>query len=171
MNKIILVLYILVLLNSCYTQGTHKQSILVNAKITGKITVPNIRDPSSVFYSIKINVINNTDSIIRFRLMSCSWDYNMVFNADAVLFWHTCDKNIPQLLQLKPDEKISFNGKIKGLNLLTVKEQKNLRIGFILIKEKEVASGINLVELIWEKRKEKKDIIWSETPILTDMVY
>lgn len=112
-------------------------------------------------YAISFAVQNNTDSIIKFEIMSCSWESNFIFNIDSVSFiGGYCDSNFPIVVVLKPDEKVTYNG-------IVVFKQNNgneiefIRMGFVLIVGSEQADVDNFDKKLYNGRNNKKDIIWS----------
>ena len=121
------------------------------------------------YYSIEIFMINNTNSPIKFWTWSCSWTENWLTNSKNVDFYYPeCNSNVPIISTINPNGKLIIKGKLE-----VIKENytlmKNIRIGFIMIKEDEYNDYTdNFYEILGYKFKEKKDIYWSEPFNITE---
>jgi hypothetical protein len=138
--------------------------IKVQVEIIDKLSLEKFKGS---FYSVRINLINNTDSIVRFWVMSCSWQDNWIFNSDKLyLFNEGCDKNCPVIKELKPKQNITFNG-IVCIEKLDCLKQDNINIGFIFVKEKEFVDDntIDFRDILYRKKEKKKDITWVKFPL------
>ena len=140
-----------------------KDSILkVQVRAINKSNSVQFKDVKGVFYSINIDLINNTDSIIRFWIMKCSWQDNWVSNTDSMhLIDRACDGNFPIHTQIEPGQKITFNGIIVIANTSVIKNHNDFRLGFVLIKKGESSGDSDFRRVLRDKIKTKKDIIWS----------
>ena len=162
MKKILLVIFVLALFG-CNTHKIKKNGLEVQVKVLNQLDISNYRGAEGVLYSVKIDLINNTDSVVRFWTMLCSWEDNWLFNFDSIwLYYPGCDKNFPVVKQIEPCQKLTYNSIIEILSDINNLKGKYIKLGFILIKEKEMSDDIDFRPLLHKKRKEKKDIIWSE---------
>jgi hypothetical protein len=114
------------------------------------------------FYSIKLYLINNTDSTISYWTNSCSWQSNWVFENKNFSFVVECPKNIPKLMQLKGKESATYDGLILSSNLdlqgIVVE-----RLGFVLVKENDVGTDADFISVLVKKIKDNKDIFWTNS--------
>jgi len=74
MNKLCIVLILFILFSSCYGPKLNEKKIKVQIHFISKINSDKIDAKEGIFYSIKIDLINNGDSTDRFWIMSCSWE-------------------------------------------------------------------------------------------------
>ena len=140
-----------------------KDSILkVQVRAINKSNSVQFKDVKGVFYSINIDLINNTDSIIQFWIMSCSWDDNFIFNTVKVhLLGWDCNKNSPEICQIAPGQIKTYNVILCIRNNSVIKNHKDVKLGFVLIKKEENLGGGDFDRLLHDKIKREKDIIWS----------
>ena len=113
------------------------------------------------FYSINLDLINNTDSIFKFWTNSCSWQSNWLFNTNALGFYVECPKNVPVITQIKAHEKITYKGIIELRD--TSYTRSLFKVGFVVIKQNEVINDPGFVSILTTKIGTGKDIIWSES--------
>ena len=142
-----------------------KESTLkVQVKVNNKLNSEEYKKMEGVFYSIDIGLINDTDSTIHFWMMSCSWMDNMRFStAKAYLYLWGCDKNCPELYQVESGHKITYNGVLCIENASIIKNHKDIKLGFVLIRAGETSGNSDFLRLLSDKIKRKKDFIWSNT--------
>ena len=134
----------------------------VQVKVNNKLTSEEYKKMEGVFYSIDIDLINDTDSTIHFWMMSCSWMDNMRFStAKAYLYLWGCDKNWPELCQIESGHKITYNGVLRIENASIIKNHKDIKLGFVLIREGETSGNSDFERVLSDKIKRKKDFIWS----------
>ena len=141
-----------------------KESTLkVQVKVNNKLNSEEYKKMEGVFYSIDIGLINDTDSTIHFWMMSCSWMDNMRFStAKAYLYkWGGCNKNVPELKQIEPGHKITYNGIICIRNASFFRNHKDVKLGFVLIRKGETSGDSDFERVLSDKIKRKKDFIWS----------
>jgi hypothetical protein len=101
-----------------------------------------IKEKNGNFYSIKINLINKTDSTVRFWMMTTSWWDHMVFSSHGICFyWLRCNHNFPTIKKLLPNESLVYNGIIQICDTSNYKIKKSFKIGFILINKNEYNVG------------------------------
>ena len=167
MNKLFLGLSILILLNSCKTLNSKEQRLRIKIDQIEKIPSSVLNLKSGDFYSVKINLINNTDSTIRFWMMSTSWWDNWIFNSDGICFyWLTCNHNFPSIKELLPHKNLTLNSIIEVCDTSNNKIKQGLKLGFILINKNEYSFEKDYFEILLDKKNKHKDIIWCDEPII-----
>ena len=121
------------------------------------------------YYSIEILMINKSNSPIKFWMWSCSWVENWETNSKNVIFdYPDCNNNVPIISTINPNGKLIITGKLKVLKE-NYDLMKNIRIGFIMIREDEYhEETFNFYEILGNKHKENKDIYWSEPFNITE---
>ena len=152
-------LTIIVLLNSC-TSGKSK-NIIANVTVIERLNPKSLQVKKGIFYSIKIDLINNTDTVLKFWTMTCSWQINWIFENRQFRFFVNCPKNYEIIKQIEPHEKIVYNGIIELVDTTYVVSDKRFKVGFVLVKDNE-ADRIGFISTLDNKIKINKDIIWSE---------
>lgn len=136
--------------------------------IKSQITITERVDPHSLkvdsgrFYAVKIDLINDTDTTLNFWTMSCSWQDNWVIEDKSLLFLGDCPKNTPEMVQLAPRKKIRYDGIIELTDTASFNSNKELRLGFVLIKKNEVHRDGEFRTVLYKKIDAKEDIYWSE---------
>lgn len=163
MNKLLLsFLLTTLLLVNCSVNRSKESAIVINAGIIEKPDKDLFKDISGTFYSLHIEIVNNTDSVFRFWTMSCSWQVNWVFsNENLHLFNYGCDSNYPMIIEILPGNAITYDGIIRIQGELGHDTIYNTRLGLICIKEKEVNSLEDFHKVLEEKFNTKQGIIWS----------
>lgn len=173
MKKLIFSSLILILtFNQCGLKHKEKESkIKLYFNILNKVDNKN-NNNEYVYYSAEIKLVNNTDSIFKFWTMTCSWPENFVFSFDStyvpfdtldIYLGHSCQSNYSIIHQIKPKDKITIKTVIRYIGSNNYLIEKKIRLGFIIIKEKELSKlGEEFFEELIKKRKNRKDIIWSE---------
>ena len=162
MKKILLVIFVLTLFG-CNTKDKPKKTGLeVQVETLNKIDRKDAKNKNDVYYSMCINLINNTDSVFGYWTSTCGWENNFIFNVGSTgIVWdRICDSNFPVLKKIGPRNKWPHYVTIH-FNLDSVKG-KEIKIGFILIKEKEGSESMEFYDLLNDKREKEKDVIWSE---------
>ena len=169
MNKLILWFCILFLLESCISSKCSENPLQVKVDVIDKIPLNVIKEKNGNFYSVKINLINKTDSTVRFWMMTTSWWDHMVFNSHGIcFFWRICNHNFPELKKLLPNESLIYNGIIQICDTSNYKIKKSFKIGFIFINKNEYNVGDHDFDIILDKKKNNKYIIWCDKPIILD---
>ena len=127
-------------------------------------------------------MINNSDSVICYWIMNCSWDDNWIFdNKQLSLYPQECTRNFPVKEQINPYHKkviksivyvkdslkLTKDKYFKGNNIyVKIRPDyingKFFRIGFVLVKKEEVSTTSDFREILYDKIKEQKDVIWSD---------
>ena len=143
-----------------------KDNLEIQVNITEKLSSNKFKQYNGTFYSVRIDLINNTDSVIYFWTLSCSWEDNWLSSTKALyLLGRVCDSNSPILRQIEPGKKFTFNGTIRVKEKLDRTDE--LKLGFILISKNEMSDGDDLDKILTLKYNKQKDIIWS-TPFKID---
>ncbi len=163
MKNILLAIAVIILFSQCNRRRTANHCFVVNVDIIGETTISSNMHKDHRFYKANIDLINNCDTIIHFWIMTCSWEDNFIFNNDSFLYFYNagCDGNFPKLVQIEPNNKISYTGIIDIADTSTNLNYKTYKLGFLLIKEKEYDYNDDYHLLINEKIKNKDAIIWS----------
>lgn len=166
MNRIILLIGICVLFTCCTLQKTRKKNIDIEVNIIEKLDYKIFQHLEGPVYSINIDLFNNTDSVVYFWAMSCSWEMNWRSSTKAFyLISLGCDSNSPILNQIEPGKKFTYKGIACVNENLT--DKSDVRLGFLLIKKNDFTRGSDFLKVLASKFKEPKNIIWSE-PIKFD---
>jgi hypothetical protein len=164
MRKLILLMAISTLLYiGCHNEK--ESNLKVNVNVISKLDPKIIYNKEVPLYSIDIDLINHTDSVVRFWIMNCSWPDSWISNHNLVgLYCCVCDMNYPVIRQIDAGQKITFKGTLMVLDSLEDVKKYDLKLGFVFVKEKDysIKDGGSFRELVLDKGKESKDIIWSE---------
>jgi mitochondrial fission protein ELM1 len=167
MKKIICTFCLIILVCSCTKNKVRQKDLQIKVEVSEKI---DLQLRSYVFkdcYPVKISLINNTDTTIRYWIMRCSWEENFVLTSDSVnLFGLGCDGNFPTVKEILPVDTIVYKNEYLRVFHWSIKQKTaNVKLGFILIRENE--STVNTFDsILSEKRKIKTDVIWSDDPII-----
>jgi len=78
MNKLCIVLILFILFSSCDAPKLHEKKLNVHIHFINKINSDKFDAKEGIFYSIKLDLINNSDLTDRFWTMSCSWEDNWI---------------------------------------------------------------------------------------------
>jgi len=159
MKHILSTLMAIILISSC--SPNKSKDIVIHTSAVRRIN-PNFQDINDgEFYSIKIDLINNTDSIFKFWTMTCSWESNWVFDNKSLKFFVECPKNYPVIKIVKPHKRIEYDGIIELIDSTNINRHNDFKIGFVLVKTTEVIKESEVIETLRNKIHENKDIIWS----------
>ncbi len=152
--------------SSCHSNDKHlsvnikvgERSYSVQKKAREYIQEQNLNQTFSA-YSIKIDIINNTDSTIKYWIMKCCWQDNFIFNTSGIyLDYCICDSNYPMLETLYPHQIKTIPGTIIFVSdSIKIKTGK---IGFALLDDEEEFESY-LFNRITMQVKDEKNIIWS----------
>jgi hypothetical protein len=147
-----------------------KESTLkVQVSVIDKLNSEYYKEMGGIFYTLNIDLINNTDSTIQIWMMSCSWMENMLSNtAKAHLLGCNCDKNCPELYKIKSGQAITYNGILRVKDTSVLKNHQEVKLGFVLIKEGETSGNGDFYRILSDKIKRKKDFIWSNTIVFKE---
>ena len=95
--------------------------------------------------------------------MTCSWQGNWISNTKGIYFCNVvCDHNVPYVRQIEPGKNIIYIGIICVDEAVKPTKESGIKLGCILIKEKEVLELLNFRKVLSNKMDEQKDIIWSD---------
>jgi hypothetical protein len=122
-------------------------------------------------YDIKVEIKNNSEKSVFIWLMSCSWEDNFEINNNYIsLKGHSCDKNIPHLIEIKKGEskiyKTTLSKSIKFdypcENCIYGKQVETSKLGLIIIDDifKPKSEGFGEYSLAMEDKSLWKRI-WS----------
>ena len=167
MKKIICTFCLIVLVCSCTKNKVRQKDLQIKVEVSEKMNL----QLSSTFdidcYPVKISLINNTDTTLRYCIMTCSWEDNFVLTSDSVnLFALGCDHNFPTVKEILPGDTIVYKNEYLRVFRWSGKQKTaNVKLGFIFIRNNE--SKVNTFDsILSEKRKIKTDVIWSDDPII-----
>ena len=172
MKKILLAICLIALIGNCNAQKPKKKSLEIQVKVLEQIDKSEFYEEKGVFYSANIDLINNTDTVIRFWAWTCEWQDNWFCNEDSIeVYCQGCDKNFLTVREIKPGETFTYDATLKILCNLESIKGKDIKLGFILIKEKEFEMSLDFgidemndfLRLVYDKHKKGKDIFWSNS--------
>lgn len=159
---IILLLSLTFILTNCIhfakknSSISQKKELQISLKLLQEPTKTNLQGNKG--YPAKITLTNNTDSIIAYWTMSCSWTDNWSFDTDCISFKSQgCDKNIPQFIELKTNQSIEYDC-ILNLHSDIIKQFK---LGFVLLGKNDFSEFENRMN--WRSFIRKHKIYWSDT--------
>jgi len=162
MKKMFFILSLIVLLNQCILKPK-ESNIKIQVKVIDKIDINKFKDFGCYFYSVDIELCNNTDTLIQFWTMTCSWQDNWISTTDSLrLFNEGCTRNFPKIEQINPRGKMACKSIICVMSSLNYIKKKCIKLGFVLIKKNEISKDSEFAKVLSKKIKERKDIIWSE---------
>ena len=163
MNRTFLIMCVIIILSSCIANKSPKTGVEIHVRILNKLDPNNFKRKEGVYYSVSIDLTNNTDTVFNYCTSSCSWENNWIFNMDSIGIVRDllCDKNDLLVKRINPKQKITYYVVIHS-SLKQIKENE-YKLGLILIKENEISNLNEFYEVFYEKFMKKKDIIWSET--------
>lgn len=160
--KIILLVSILVL-NSCNMETPLGKSIEFKIGIISKLNSNIFRGLTGDYYSVKIDLVNHTDSTLKFWIMTCYWQLNFISNSDELYLYNNgCDNNYPHIIEIEKNKSYSFDGVIRVSKELKLKKNR-YKLGFIYIKEKEIKDELDFMSKVTNKKPDDKSIIWSNS--------
>ncbi len=164
MKTILVILSIFISFSQCRSTPKVKEpNIKIQVRVIDKIDLPKFRDLGCKFYSAEIELLNNTDSVLEFWQMICSWQENWIFTSNSLsLFNEGCPRNFPKLEQIQPKEKVVIKTVICSRSTKQSKKETTIKLGFVLIKKQEVLEDMQFYNVLYTKIKQQKDIIWSE---------
>ena len=166
MRKIILLICILSVFITCnFYKKSNKLDIQKSVK--EKLSSNKFKHERGTFYSINIDLYNNTDTTISFWVISCPFWENLILKETHALnfYYGGCDNVGIFLKQIAPNKKLTFKEIIQISDDST--NNNNIKLGLILIKKNELPDSLSsdfefFDKLLSSKRKKQKDIIWSE---------
>jgi hypothetical protein len=162
MHRFLIAVLFFFILISCNTSCKKDKQISVRIMQVEKLDRKNFENLEGTFYSVKIAMINNTDTVFSFWSMTCSWELTWITNSRKFsLLGRNCDINFPILRKINPGKELVFNGIIISNDTILQKGQNIVKLGFILIKENEYNKTKGLFFVVMEKFEEKDHTLWS----------
>jgi hypothetical protein len=113
------------------------------------------------FNYVKIDLTNNTDSVLNYWTNSCSWQSNWIIDNKSIMWYVMCPKNVPVLVKLPRHYTKSYFGLIEFTDS-TIFDGRKFRIGFVFIPKSEVRSDLDYDPVLKDKIM-KKDVFWSNS--------
>lgn len=164
-TKISLLVICLIIALSGIVFITKSGTIENKVTILDKLSKDDFKGEKGDFYSVRIDIVNKTDSTVSFCNMSCSWDCNFISSRNSILgiYNRGCDKNELKVIHLNSGEKQSYFGVIQVLDPTLISKREKVKLGFILIKESEISSRSSFRNLLKLKRSKVEDVIWSNS--------
>jgi hypothetical protein len=164
MKRIASVISIILLFVSCVSRESADKRVKIEVRIIGKSDSNMFNGMEGRFYSTNIDFVNNTDSAIYFWTKSCSWEDNWISNSKTLhLINPGCDSNYPCIVQVESGKSITYKGTVRLYTSLEEARDIIYRLGFILIRKKEVTYDLEFNEVLSRKREKGVDLIWSES--------
>jgi hypothetical protein len=164
MKRLLFILIAIVLFSQCISKPKVKEpGFKIHVKVIDKIDIARFKDSGSSFYSVDIELFNNSDTLLEFWSMTCSWQDNWISSNDSLyLFNKGCPSNYPITRKINPSDKIICKGIIWVTSTLSYIKKQRIKLGFVLIKKNEILDNFEFGKILSKKIKERKDIIWSE---------
>ena len=116
-------------------------------------------------FPIEILAKNNSDTVIRFWEMTCSWQDNWLLNDSIItIFRSSCDGNFPAKIKIEPGKVYSHKCFLYSEHPVIEIINRNLKVGFILVQEQDHSNPkMDYFELISKRRSSKQNLIWSNS--------
>jgi len=166
MKNIYIFLSVIILLSSSCVLDPKKKSLQLEVSLVNKIQPSVVKEKTGEFYSIKLNIINNTNSKVRFWILSCWWEDNCIFNCKNIVFHYPkCYKNSLDIKEIASGGCLIYTGIIKVINNISLNNEEGFKLGFILIKENEYRKNMDFDKILLDKINKNKDIIWCDNLI------
>jgi len=115
-------------------------SIFNMKRIIAVVSVGNKLNPAYIhayngrFYAVNIDLINNTDSIFSFWIMTCSWQWNWISKNNSLKWWYDeCNRNFPINKNIESLHEIAFKGIIEVLDTVNLSSGDKFHLGLIVI--------------------------------------
>jgi hypothetical protein len=117
-----------------------------------------VKVDTQTYWIIPTTLTNLTNDTLTYLSMSCSWQsFYLVSNKKLKKENYWCDKNIPVILKLAPNESREIKLRLI-VNRLTNAPPLGFKIGLNLVKIKDLVDGFNYV---LTNQQKKMNIIWS----------
>ena len=154
--------FLLILLFTSCLNG--KKEAFINFKIINDEEIIEVNHGEKINgYLLKTEIRNNTDTTLKFWIMSDSWYDNFGYNDHFQFFDKNSDKSIPELIEIKSNESKFFVSKLAVSDSIKTSKGKKIKAGFVLIFEHEyefLNHKASIHELILAKQKKNQDLIW-----------
>lgn len=169
MKDLIKVIFVILIVSSCTTRP--KEIITSHVTILDKVEFTKLDLDTfdlrqylkhGKFNFVKIDLMNNTDSVLYYWTNSCSWQSNWIMDNKSIIWYVMCPKNVPVLVKLPPHYTKSYFG-IVEFNDSTIFDGRKFKIGFVYIQKNEVRSDLDYSPILDEKIEKIKDIFWSNS--------
>jgi hypothetical protein len=169
MINLLTVICFILFVSSCAT--TPKENISSHITILDKVDFAkldmdtfNLREylEHRRYNSVKIDLLNNSDSDLYYWTNSCSWQSNWILDNNSITWYVMCPKNIPILVKLLPRDSKSYYGLVEFTDS-TFSAIKKFKIGFVFVRKNEVQSDFDFIPILRDKIENKKDIFWSNS--------
>ena len=185
-------IFILSISSVCYLHAQNvSDSLIVEIKVKKEYFVTHSKKFAEVIYryenlditkdsvaekrfDIELTIKNASKSSMFIWLMPCSWEDNFFVNNNYIFIaGRDCDKNIPTIVEIKPDESKIYNTTlVKSIkfdypckNCIHGRQVEETKLGLILISDITKRDYINYTLSMEDKSKWK--IIWSNSlPLL-----
>ena len=110
----------------------------------------------NINYEVEITLNNNTDSILHFVSMTCSWDQNIIINTPYITYLRDdCNSNYPHVINIEPHDRRTLRAFLENKRFVQGSEKEvDLRMGLIMITD--VADYDSIME-----DKSAWSVIWS----------
>lgn len=140
--------------------NSQTKNLALNVKVTKYPKLLKSTDRESI-YQIDIHLINKTDSVVLFGVVSCFWQENFLSNNQCchILGRSDCDFSSLDTMVIDPHNEISFNAGL-CIDKSCVGLKRKVRVGFIFIKYSEIRT-VDYESILLERRKNKSNVIWS----------
>jgi hypothetical protein len=158
----ILIYCLLLILGYCNPSAS-RRNIEIRIMKIDKIESESSSDSEDNFYSINIDLINNSNTDFNFWSMTCAWEQNWTSDSPYLKFANeeNCELNYPHVIYLERNNKCSFNGIIR-VSKKNLPKNQEYKLGFLFVAETEYRrSKDDFNEILIQKFKKHKDIIWS----------
>jgi hypothetical protein len=163
----LLIFFILVIAYNCISQN----SLEIDSYLVGYGYADECHNDSIEDYFIQI-ILKNISTETQYPwIMNCSWFDNFTIKPNEYEFcWFGCDRNLLEQFELKPGQKITFNGIISSTNP-NYEVNDSIQIGFYLIEgnRKDFNFRINKLFILWKKIEEMQVDIWSKSVYLNNV--
>lgn len=169
MKGLIKVICVILFVSSCTTRP--KEIITSHVTILDKVDFAKLEMDTIYlrqylkhgrFNSVKIDLLNNTDSVIYYWTNSCSWQSNWILDNKSITWYVMCPKNVPVIVKLPPHYTRSYFGLVEFTDS-TIFDGGQFKIGFVFVRKNEVRSDLDYNPILGNKIEKKKDIFWSNS--------
>jgi hypothetical protein len=131
-------------------------------------------DNDSIFkkkFDIKVNLINNSDSVISIWLMICSWDMDFIINNTYIYIdGKDCNANFPALVKINSKDSVSFDVTLsrsieydnpaKNSDRYDPRQAETTKLGLIPITSINCKKPDQFYKILFDQSKWQK-ILWS----------
>lgn len=172
--KNLIYLLLITFLSSCSVSSPSKE--ILSLRVGNFQPISNKKNDNCYLYSVDMTVKNESDSVLSFWMMSCSWQDNFTINDPVIMFKPlVCDKNYPIKQKLSKGGSLSIRAIIFAKNKLHNSILKPFIFAFIPVFENEypiskqniTLDTINLLDteikgIVMKKIKRNQDVIWNK---------